>query len=136
MSEYIDMLVKSNGQRNLANRGASLLNQLMWDNPDFPVVPLVSNVVKGESHERSGYIVSAIEEYVMLENTIYLKTSNKDALEGFLISHIEKHRPDLSKDMIPSEVALIYSKLDWKKAITVKVLPIKGRGVLIHDKRV
>ena len=108
------------GEKMAERENREKLFQLMRENPDLPVVPLVDGEIPGDD---CGYWLGAwgaaeLDEYLVGSDGVIFKSDDDvfDALERFLPGDEYDHLPDDE-----SECRKIYDALPWKKAIVVYI---------------
>lgn len=96
------------------------LFQLMRENPELPVIPMVDGEIPGDD---CGYWLGAwgaaeLDEYLVGSDRVIFKSDDDvfDALERFLHRDEYDRLPD-----VESEGRKIYDALPWKKAIVVYI---------------
>lgn len=100
------------------------LFQLMQDNPDLPIVPMIDGVACGDD-EFARYCGSwgrsYVAEYVIGEDAVHFRESSADMCEiedvltdGFVSYDDLECMPD-------EEAVAAYNELDWIKAIIVNI---------------
>ena len=96
------------------------LFQLMRENPELPVIPMVDGEIPGDD---CGYWLgawghAALEEYLVGSDRVIFKSDDDvlDALERFLSEDEYDRLPDAE-----FECRKAYDRLPWKKAIVVYI---------------
>lgn len=107
--------------------GHQQLLELIRDNPNLPVVPLVSGEIAGDDY---GYWLGAWDDAFLSE---YIMTREGDILfarDGDVYGDLEKYLSINDFDALPeddAECRQIWGRLPWREAIIVLIDPPKGK---------
>lgn len=111
----------------MQNKAISELIQLVKDNPELEVVPMVDSDIIDDywGMYKARFTVAEIEEYVISprDNTVMFKSDDD------IFGTLERYFCEADCDGLPGDLdgrRPIYDNLPWKKAIIVYVKPIES----------
>lgn len=114
----------------MGDKAISELIQLVKDNPELEVVPMVDSDIIDDywGMYKARFTVAKIDEYVISPciNTVIFKSDNDvfGTLEEYFCGADYIELPDSLNECRP-----IYDNLPWKRAIIVYIKPIEERTI-------
>ena len=111
------------------------LVKLITENPDLPVIPMVSTQCKlgGDSDYYCASLGSAkVEEYAIVELSEEKLFVTKDSLryiEDCFAEEISDDNPDLSEEVVANMAHEKVAEIEWSKAIVVYIEELEKEDV-------
>lgn len=100
------------------------LFQLIQDNPDLKIVPMVeSEVVAGDefSYWLAGWGESSIDEMYIHKETVYFRSTDEDRLVEEIYDDLEIANPYMAPETLNSMTDQRLDELKWDKVIRVNI---------------